>query len=128
MNQNNMFSQISNIIPGLIPNYCDRCGIKHEKEDLELINQDREKAVYNLRCSSCGTKYIIQVNSPTDGVVAAKRTPFKSDITSDEFSKFSASKKIDDNEILDVYTSLEEVTTINDFNLLFSERNPQKRI
>jgi hypothetical protein len=113
------FNQILQQMPTLVPNFCDRCGAKHQKTDLEVVNQDMERIVCRVACSNCGTGYMIHINSPADGVVAAKKASYKSDISNSEIKKFSNTERIENEEILDVFIALKEVKTIKDFNYLF---------
>lgn len=121
MPKNININQILQQMPGLLPNFCDRCGIKHERSDLEIVSQDSDKVVCKLSCTNCGSSYMIHINSPADGVVSAKKAAFKMDASMDEIKKFALTDDINQDEILDVFMALKEVTTLKDFNILFSE-------
>ncbi len=119
MPKNININQILQQIPGLLPNYCDRCGMKHDKSDLEIVSQDNEKVVCRLGCTKCGSSYMIHINSPVDGIVAAKKSAYKVDVSPAEIKKFSLTEEINQDEILDVFIALKDVATIQDFNILF---------
>jgi len=108
-------------MPGLLPNFCDRCGSRHEKSDLEVVSQDVDKVVCRLGCTNCGSSYMIHINSPAEGIVAAKKAAFKIDATPAEIKKFSLTDEINQEEILDVFIALKDVNTIKDLDGLFSE-------
>jgi uncharacterized Zn finger protein len=115
-NPQNFMQQIS----ALIPQYCDRCGAKHVQTDFEVVFNEKSKVMCRLSCSNCGNIYMIQLNGQTEGgVISAKRTGFKSEITQQEMDKFSDTSLINTNEIIDVYDALKAVKTIEDFNKLF---------
>ncbi len=107
-------------ISAIIPHYCDKCGAKHNHADLEVIYNENSKVMCKLNCKSCGNSYMIQVHSQMDGaMLSAKRTPYKSEITNKEITKFSELPRIDTDEIIDVYNTLQKITSIEDFNKLF---------
>lgn len=115
------FNQFIQNIPNFIPNFCDRCGAKHSRQDLEIVNRDPEKLVCRLSCGSCGNINLMQVNVMPDGAVNAKRASIISDISPVEVNKFSNSSKIAEDEILDVILALEDVKQIEDFEILLGE-------
>lgn len=121
-------NQILQQMPNLVPNFCDRCGARHTKSDLEVVSQDNERIICRIACTNCSTGYMIHINSPAEGVVAAKKASYKSDITTSEFKKFSNTDEIENDEILDVFIALKEVRTINDFNILFAAESDNIRI
>lgn len=123
MFKNVTLNQILQQAPNLIPNYCDKCGAKHSNEDLEIIGQEIDKISLRLTCNNCNTMYNIQIQSPTDGVFASRKSISKSDISASEMKKFTDSENIDDDEILDVVLALKNVSTIKDFELLFLEKD-----
>lgn len=114
-------SQLMQQIASLMPHYCDKCGNKHLKGDLEVVNVDMDKIVCKLECTNCKNVYVFQVNSPVDGVLNTKKSSVKSDMNTDELKKFSEVEEIISEEILDVYITLEAVETIDDFKLLFEQ-------
>ena len=114
-NPQNLIQHISSIMP----QYCDKCGARHDNKDLEIVFNSNSKAVCKLNCPNCGNSYMIHVNSPAEGMVAAKRSEYKSEITAQEITKFSNIKEIDSNEVIDVFNSLKSVSSIDDFNNLF---------
>lgn len=114
-----LLNQIKNAMSslnGVIPQYCDKCGTKHTDSDLEIVANDTHKAVCRLGCANCGNSYMIHVNMPMNGVFAAKRMAYNTDMNAREMKKFSNTSKIDQNEIIDVFTSLKDIKNIQDFN------------
>ncbi len=114
-NPNNLMQQISHVMP----HFCDKCGGRHDPTDLEIVFNSNAKAVCKLSCKNCGNTYMIHVNSPVDGMLAAKRSEYRSEITGKEINKFSNVSAIASNEIIDVFDALKKVKTIDDFNKLF---------
>ena len=118
-NSNN--SQLTQQLTALIPNFCDKCGTKHNKADIEIINQDPSGISCRLDCHNCGNSYLMYLNSPSDGVLSGRKAIIKTDISNSEMRKYTNADILEDNEILDVLITLKEVKNINDFNVLFPE-------
>lgn len=114
-------SQLTQQLTALIPNFCDKCGAKHNKTDIEIINQDFSGISCRLDCHNCGNSYIMYINSPSDGVLAGKKALLKTDINASEMKKFSNMERLDNNEILDALLALKNINDISDFNGLLSE-------
>ncbi len=120
MERNFIPPQIMQQILSIIPNYCDKCGSKHQKADLEVIESENSNLVCKLNCTTCKNVYMIHVTSTPDGVISAKGAKFKLDISDQEMKKFSGSDQIAKDEILDVFIALKEVQTLEDFDTLFT--------
>lgn len=116
-NLNNILQQIS----AIIPNYCDKCGAKYEKNDFEIINQDPNGITCRLDCKSCNNSYVMHVNNPAEGMLAAKRASMKADITADEMRKFSNVDKIDNEEVLDALIALKSVKNVDELQKLLED-------
>lgn len=107
----NMLSQFA----AVVPNFCEKCGNEHDKEDLEVVMSDKGKVVCKLACKNCSHASMIHINSPVDGIVAAKKSTTKSEISGEEMSKFASSRAINSDELIEVYQGLKSVKTIDDF-------------
>ncbi|MEP7103991.1 MAG: hypothetical protein ABI721_04765 [Candidatus Dojkabacteria bacterium] len=118
-NANN--SQLTQQLTALIPNFCDKCGAKHNKNDVEIINQDPNGISCRLDCHNCGNSYVMFLNSPSEGVLAGRKAVIKTDISNSEMRKYTNAEILDNNEILDALIALKEVKNIKDFNILFPE-------
>ncbi len=112
----NLLQQMQNVIP----NYCDKCGHKHDKADLELISQEGTKANFRLSCSNCGNSYMVMVQSPMDGVFTARKYNARKDLTASEISKFSRLESINKEEILDAFIAIKDVNTLEELESLFN--------
>lgn len=123
MLKNLPINQLLQQIPHVMPNFCDKCGARHNKEDMEIVAQDQDKLSLRLTCNNCSSTYMIQIQSPSDGVLSARKTVSRSDISVGEMRKFVESEIIDNDEILDVVLALKNVATIKDFEVLFSEQD-----
>jgi len=110
-------------IASLIPPFCDKCGFRHNKNDMEVVNEENDKVVLKLECSNCKNVYIFHISSPMDGVLNARRAAFKTDISGYELKKFSNSDKIVNDEVLDVFIALKSIKNISEFNKLFDVEN-----
>lgn len=111
----NLIQQMQNVIPS----YCDKCGNKHDKKDLELISQEGTKASFRLSCSNCGNSYMVMVQSPMDGVFTARKVSGRKDLTVNEIKKFSNLDSIDKEDILDAFIAIKDVKTLKDLEVLF---------
>jgi malate/lactate dehydrogenase len=107
-------NQILQQISAIIPNYCDKCGSRYDRDDLEIVNQEMGTVTCRLDCKKCGNSYVMHISNPVDGMLAAKKANIKTDITADEMRKFSEVDKIDNEEILDVFIALKAVRNVND--------------
>lgn len=104
----------------LVPKFCDKCGTKHTRSDLTIMDHAEEKIVCKLQCNSCNNMYMIHVHNTAEGMVA-KRSNVRSEISQTEYQKFATSEAIDPEEILDVFIALEEVDSIKDLENLLKE-------
>ena len=111
----------------MMPKYCDKCGSMYSKEDLDIVQQDEEKVICKLDCKKCHNSYMIYISSQLDGGIQARRASIKSDISGKEFRKFKGVPQIHQDEVLDLYRALKEVTTITDFEVLFSSNVNKSR-
>lgn len=118
MNSFNQIPQILGQLNNLVPAYCDKCGTKHVKADLEILEHTFDRVVCKLNCTACQNSYMIHVSMPTEGLISAKRAPTKTDISAMEYKKFSSSEKINQEEILDVFIALKDVQTVSDLEVL----------
>ncbi|MCS7317180.1 MAG: hypothetical protein NZZ41_02505 [Candidatus Dojkabacteria bacterium] len=106
-------------IPNFIPNYCDRCGAKHSKADVEIVSNSSKNILARLVCKNCGNISMMQVNLSLDGI-NAKKTSVYSDISSkNEVNKFFGLDPISTIEVADVFMILKGVKSYNDFEALF---------
>lgn len=106
-------------VHSMVPNYCDKCGAKHMKSDLEVVEKGGEKMTFKLGCNACKNTYIIHVSLTPEGLLTSRQS-FKSDISDAEYEKFSNLEDIDPEEILEVFLALEGVDTLNEFQDLLS--------
>lgn len=115
-------SSVTKQFKNVMPKFCDRCGNAYNENDMEIISESKLGLACKLGCKSCGNTYMFHINSPVDGMLAAKRIETKTEMTSQEIRKFSiGASQIDSDEIIDVFTALEKVSTIDDFNKLTKE-------
>jgi len=121
MLKNLPLNQLLQQMPQVVPNFCDKCGARHSKEDIEVLGMGHEQDRISLRltCENCKSIYMIQVQSPSEGVLAARKTITRSDISTGETMKFGEAEDIHVDEILDVVLALKHVSTISDFDHLF---------
>ncbi|GAB4284083.1 MAG: hypothetical protein Kow0081_1020 [Candidatus Dojkabacteria bacterium] len=123
----NMFTndvkKLMNQINSLVPKFCDKCGMRHHSDDMEIVRNTPTNLLCKLSCKNCGNTYVFSINKPVDGmgIVSGRRAPFKSEITAKELNKFTSTEVslINPDELIEVFQGLEEVQTIEDFNNLF---------
>lgn len=110
-NPTNQFSQ-------LIPQFCDKCGTRYNQANIEFINNLSDRVTCKISCQNCGNAFVMNVNSPMPGAYAARRDPFRSEISANEIKKFMNFDRIRPDDIISVFDKLQKVTTIKDFNKL----------
>lgn len=115
--QQNTLNNLNNILP----QFCDKCGTRYMQENIEMISQQQDKFTCKIQCGHCGNGFIMSINSPFPGAYAARRDPFRSEISSTEIKKFMAFDKIRPDDIISVFDKLKTVNTISDFNKLIKE-------
>lgn len=108
-------------IPHLIPNFCDRCGARHVKSDLEILNSDLDKVTCRLVCRNCGNIYMLQVGTGSDGMSAKKASVFSDIKSQSEARLFSNKSPISSEEIVDVIIAMKSVRNFDDFRKLIVE-------
>ena len=114
-----ILDQVKNMVNNLgvvIPKYCDKCGVKHEEGDMEVVENDFNKSTIRLQCKGCGNSYMIHLSTPTPGVLSAKKLVHNSDMSYGELKKFDSLLKINSDEVLDVFSKLKSINSIGDFN------------
>lgn len=119
MPKNSQNQQLMHQILGLMPHFCDRCGSRHDRTDMEVMNVDSDKIVCKLECNNCKNVYLFHVNTPQDGVLSTKRAAIKSDVSGEEMRKFSEVDQLQKDEVLEVFSDMKEVSSISDFEALF---------
>lgn len=107
-------------INAIMPHFCDKCGTKYNPTDIEIVGNNSNRVTCKINCNNCGNNYMMQVNSPSEGVLAAKRAEFKSEMTTKEIGKFSAADKINADEIIDLHDQIKALKTVSDIERLIS--------
>lgn len=122
-------NQLLQQLKAILPNFCDKCGSKMDTEDLEILNNQADRATCRLTCKTCGNSYVMHAQTSIAGlppVMAIKDTisapQIKSELTNEEKQKFSNMNQIHTDEIIDVFQSLKKVTSIKDFNAQFEAK------
>ena len=112
----NLMQQVQSIVP----NFCEKCGAKHMKTDLEVVERSLDKMVCKLSCTSCQNTYIIHLTASPEGLLTQRKS-FKSDLTQEEYKKFSNFQDIEKEEILDVFVAINSLESIDDLKNLLAE-------
>lgn len=107
-------------IHAIMPQFCDKCGTKYNSTDIEIMGSNSSRVTCKINCKNCGNNYMMQVNSPAEGVLAAKRAEFKSEMSAKEITKFSEADQIESDEIIEVHDQVKNMKTIKDLNKLIS--------
>lgn len=109
-----------NIPKNIIPQFCDRCGSKHQSTDLEIINSEDMQVTAKIDCSVCKATYLMHISMPMDGVVSGRKSLFKTDLSQGEVKKFSGVASIETEEILDSFIAMKKVKSFSDLSNLLS--------
>lgn len=115
--------------PNLVmPQFCDKCGARYLQENIEMINNQQDRVTCKIQCGNCGNGFIMSINSPVPGAYAARRDPFRSEISSMEIKKFMTFDRIRPDDIISVFDKLKTVNTISDFNKLIAEAEEESKV
>lgn len=97
----------------LIPHFCDKCGHRHSRSDLEIISRDQNGVAFRLDCHNCGNSYMMQFSNPVDGVAAGRKIMLKNDMNSSEMKKFTEMGVMSKDELLDALNALGRGELVN---------------
>ena len=101
------------------PKYCEKCGMKYEDVDFNLVQKNNGQSVFHLKCSRCANTYIINVVSPSPHVMASQRSSLNIDLRdAEEMTKFAGQKAVSKDEALDIYNTLQ----VEDLELLLTTK------
>jgi DNA-directed RNA polymerase subunit RPC12/RpoP len=109
-----------NIPKNIIPQFCDRCGAKHNPTDMEVINSEDMQVTAKIDCHSCKATYLMHITMPMDGVVSGRKSLFKTDLSQGEVKKFTGVTSIETEEILDSFIAMKKVKSFSDLDNLLS--------
>ena len=100
----NLLSQIKNVTP----KHCDLCGYKYSETDYNIIKQPNQgQIVVHIKCQSCGNAYMLNVFSPSQGLIGSAKSQINLDLSNThELVKFAGKGVITVNEALDAYNSI----------------------
>jgi len=110
-----MIENMIKSIPGLVPNFCDRCGSRYIKTDLEVLNTNQEGFTCRIMCRNCGNIHVVQVNLSMDGINARKLSVFSDFRSTKEIKSFTGSTCISPSEVLDVMHAMQKIKKLKDF-------------
>lgn len=120
-----MIENLLKQIPNFIPNFCDRCGHKHAKNEVEFLNSNPKNIVARLVCKNCGNISLMQINANPEGINAKKTSVF-SDISSrSEMKKFSGKSPVNVFEVADIIIAMKNVKKYEDLKKLIYENSSQ---
>ncbi|MBN1915928.1 hypothetical protein JW796_02975 [Candidatus Dojkabacteria bacterium] len=92
------------------PKYCDNCGHAFSEIDFKVLKRSNMNTLLHLRCSSCGSAYMLNVLSPAQGVTGSTRVPVNLDLSSgEEIKKFAGTESISENNAIDAYEALADL-------------------
>lgn len=109
-----------NIPRNIVPQFCDRCGSRHEPDDLEIISSEEMQVTAKIDCKSCKATYMMHITMPMDGLVSGRKSLFKTDLSQGEVQKFAGTTNIDNEEILDSFIAMKTVGSYKDLEALIS--------
>lgn len=84
----------------LLAKFCDECGSNYQKDDIRIIQKDRNAILTHLSCKNCGKTHLATIFKPL-GV--SNRIPIKTDLRPEEIQKFAGGRSVSNDDILDIY-------------------------
>ncbi len=107
MEQTNTNKEFIKNLQNFAPKYCDNCGHAFSEPDFKVLKRSNVNTLLHLRCSSCGSAYMLNVLSPAQGVMGSTRVPVNLDLSSgEEIKKFAGTESISENNAIDAYDAL----------------------
>ncbi len=110
-------------LPMVSPKYCDNCGAMHADDDVRYMGQHQNSFAFQVTCKQCGVSYLMRVGASMSGVAAQKLELSSSDVGAEELKKFVGRSKVQKDEVLQVYSDLRRVRTLEDFLKLFNKHS-----
>jgi len=110
-----MIENMIKSIPGIVPNFCDRCGSRYIKADLEVLNTNQEGFTCRIMCKNCGNIHLVQVSASMEGINARKLSVFSDFRSTKEIKSFTGSTRISAAEVLDVMHAMQKIKKLKDF-------------
>lgn len=88
-----------------IAKFCDKCGSPYSVDDLRIIQESEVSSIIHFSCRNCKSRHIATFLRP---VGVSSRMPVNTDLSIDEISALTKGKEISMDDILEVYTLLED--------------------
>lgn len=91
------------------PKHCDNCGHGFSEIDFKVLRKSSVNTLLHLRCSQCGSAYMLNVLNPAQGVMGSTRVPVNLDLTNGvEVKKFAGSDMITEDNAIDAFGALSD--------------------
>ena len=92
------------------PKHCDNCGYGFSEVDFKVLKRSSINTLLHLRCSHCGSAYMLNVLNPAQGVMGSTRVPVNLDLSNgNEVKKFAGSDMVSDDNAIDAFEALSDV-------------------
>lgn len=115
-------SSIKNIME-VAPKHCENCGHKYAEGDFKIMKNTNFNTLLHLKCSQCGSTYMLNVMNPVQGMIGASRMPVNLDISdSIEMAKFAGQTPVENDDAIDVY----DLTDVDNFDNFLQELEDDK--
>jgi len=88
-----------------VAKFCDKCGAGYTTSDVNLVQESNFSSIIHFSCSKCKSNHIATFLKPMG---MSSRVPVSTDLTISEISRFAKMDPISSDEILDLYSFLEE--------------------
>ena len=104
LNRNNL-SEKKQFFIDTIAKFCDKCGNRYNKNDLEIIQDNNISSIIHFSCPKCKSNHIATFFKP---IGISNRMPINTDLDVNEIGRYAAMKKTSVDEILEIYLYLKE--------------------
>jgi hypothetical protein len=88
-----------------VAKFCDKCGKAYHLDDIQIIQEKKSSMIIHFSCRYCKSSNIANLVPP---IGLTTRIPINSDLSLNEFSKFTSKEMISLDDILDVHLKLEK--------------------
>lgn len=95
-----------------VAKFCDRCGTEYVTDDVHIVQESNFSSIIHFSCGNCKSNHIATFIKPMG---MSSRVPVNSDLGVSEIGQFARLARVSSDEVLDLFSILEEVDSVRNF-------------